>query len=214
MERLTTTSYAILGQLALRPRTTYELAAEMRRNLHYFWTRAESLIYLEIKRLAALELVSATPGYTGRRRRTIYAVTPVGLEALQGWLATTPQRHFLEFEALLRVLLAPFGTRDELLRSLEKARADAEELIGVAVGIRREYLDGQAPFQEHVYVRAHVYDFLLHHAQMVHDWAERAIAEVRAWENLSPEERERRALAIFARGPATPVSDGDGTVAG
>ena len=30
---LTTTSYAILGQLALRSWTTYELVAEMRRNL-------------------------------------------------------------------------------------------------------------------------------------------------------------------------------------
>ena len=96
----------------------------------------------------------------------------------------------------------------------KKRAPTPRRLLGVAVGIRREYLDGQAPFQEHVYVRAHVYDFLLHHAQMVRDWADRAIAEVRAWENLSPEERERRALAIFARGPATPVSDGDGTVAG
>ena len=50
---LTTTSYAILGLLAVRPWSTYELAAQMRRNLHYFWPRAESNVYAEPKRLVA-----------------------------------------------------------------------------------------------------------------------------------------------------------------
>jgi PadR family transcriptional regulator AphA len=44
---LTTTSYAILGLLAIKPWSTYELAAQMRRNLHYFWPRAESNLYAE-----------------------------------------------------------------------------------------------------------------------------------------------------------------------
>jgi len=40
--RLSTTSYAILGLLDLRPWTAYELTKHMRRNLHYFFPRAES----------------------------------------------------------------------------------------------------------------------------------------------------------------------------
>ena len=202
MSRLTTTSYAILGQLALRPRTTYELAAEMRRNLHYFWPRAESLIYAEVKRLAALGLATASHSYTGRRRTTTYAVTPEGVQALRAWLATLPQRPLLEFEGLLRVLLAPIGTPEELLAALTAVRADAQELIDLAAGIREEYLAGRAPFQDHIYVRAHVYDFLMRYAWTMRDWADRAIAEVRTWDRLSPEERDRRALEIFARGPA------------
>jgi DNA-binding PadR family transcriptional regulator len=202
MERLTTTSYAILGQLALRPRTTYELAGEMRRNLHYFWPRAESLIYAEVKRLAALGLASATQSYTGRRRTTTYAVTAQGEQALRAWLATPPQRPLLEFEGLLRVLLGPLGTPQELLASLTQVRADAEELLAVGAGIREEYLAGRAPFQEHVFVRAHVYDFLMRYARATRDWAEQAMAEVRSWDELSPEERDQRALALFAPEPA------------
>ena len=46
---LTTTSYAILGLLSLRPWTTYELAQQMQRALGQFWPRAESKLYEEPK---------------------------------------------------------------------------------------------------------------------------------------------------------------------
>jgi DNA-binding PadR family transcriptional regulator len=200
--QLTTTSYAILGQLALRSWTTYELVAEMRRNLRYFWPRAETLIYAEVKRLAAAGLATATTSYTGRRRRTTYAITPAGRAALAAWLETAPQRLLLEFEGLLRVLLAPFGTSEHLIASLHNVRDDADELLRMAEAIRGEYLAGRAPFQEHAAVRAFVYDFLVHHARMVRAWAERAIIVVEAWPELTAEERTRRALAIFAAGEA------------
>ncbi len=41
----TTTSYAILGLLAIRPWATYDLAKLMRRSLQFFWPRAESNLY-------------------------------------------------------------------------------------------------------------------------------------------------------------------------
>lgn len=201
MERLTPTSYAILGQLALRPRTTYELAREMRRNLHYFWPRAESLIYAEVKRLARLGLASAAQTYTGRRRTRTYAVTDDGVAALQAWLSTPPQRALLEFETLLRVLFAPLGTPEQLLAALEEARDDAEELLSLGARIQLEYLTHQAPFQEHAFARAHMHNFLIRYGRMRLEWAEQAIDEVRAWDGLSNEERDQRALRIFARSP-------------
>jgi DNA-binding PadR family transcriptional regulator len=201
MERLTTTSYAILGQLALRPRTTYELATEMHRNMRYFWPRAESLIYAEVKRLARLGLAAAAHSYTGRRRTTTYSVTPEGEAALQEWLSTPPQPAALEFEALLRVLLAPLGTTEQLLAALEAARADAEELLTFAEGIQMEYLERRAPFQGHAVTRAHMHDFLIRYGRIRFEWAEQALAEVRAWAELPPEEREQRAMRIFASTP-------------
>jgi hypothetical protein len=54
---LTSTSYAILGMVAqLRSCTTYQLGKTMRSSFDYFWPRARSLIYSEVKRLAALGL--------------------------------------------------------------------------------------------------------------------------------------------------------------
>ena len=57
---LTSTSYAILGLLSLRPWTTYELAQQMQRALGQFWPRAESKLYEEPKKLVDHGLATAT----------------------------------------------------------------------------------------------------------------------------------------------------------
>ena len=80
---LTTTSYVILGHLALRDWSSYELAQQMKRSTRHFWPRAQSKIYEEPKKLAAHGLATATREFTGRRPRTVYAITPKGREALR-----------------------------------------------------------------------------------------------------------------------------------
>lgn len=196
---LTTTSYAILGQLALRPWTTYELAAEMRRNLHFFFPRAESQIYEEPKRLVAAGLAKATKELNGRRSRTVYAITPAGFEALRQWLATSvakgPQ---LEFEALLRVMLAPFGTDEDLRQVLETVRAEAgATILTVAARISDEYVEGRAPFQRHAKYRSMLQDFLVHFGQLLEDWADRSLERVDSWPAQSEDERYETAVRIF-----------------
>lgn len=202
MATLTTTSYALLGQIGLRSWTTYELAAEMRRNVRYFWPRAESLIYAEVKRLADRGLVTAEKRARGKRSGTVYTITPAGREALKAWLATKPRGFALELETLLRVFLARFGTRDDLLASLEASREDAASLLAVGQAIQREYLAGSAPFQEDVHLRAIVFDFLRSFAEMLEQWADRTQAEVAGWHDLSPDGKQARALEIIAGSPA------------
>jgi DNA-binding PadR family transcriptional regulator len=201
MTDLPTTSFAILGQLALGPRSPYELTKEMRRNVHYFWPHAESGLYVQVKRLANLGLATVEPAATGRRRRSVYSITPRGLEELERWLSTEPQRFALEFEGLLRALFAPFGTRENLLASLAAAQRDAEEILATAAAIREEYLAERAPFQRHAHVRAFVYDLLWRQAEEVRTWAQRARSEVETWDDMSPEGKGPRALAIFSAGP-------------
>jgi len=70
---LPTTSYAILGMLALRPWSAYELAQQTRRSLSLCWPTAESVLYHEPKRLVRLGLATAKRQATGRRTRTVYA---------------------------------------------------------------------------------------------------------------------------------------------
>ncbi len=100
------TGYAVLGLLSLRPWTTYELAQQVRRSLHWFWTRAERRIYEEPKRLVENGWVEAREGWTGKRRHTTYAITDAGREALATWLGTPAQVRTVEDEAMLRVFFA------------------------------------------------------------------------------------------------------------
>src|SRR4029453_3148449 len=67
---LTTTSYAVLSLLAVRPMTTYELAKQMQRTLRDVWPRAESVIYEEPKRLVEHRLATASTDMVGRRAST------------------------------------------------------------------------------------------------------------------------------------------------
>jgi len=50
---LTTTSYAVLGLLSIRPWSSYELTQQMDRSLGRIWPRAASKLYEEPKKLTA-----------------------------------------------------------------------------------------------------------------------------------------------------------------
>src|SRR5258708_15347095 len=101
---LTTTSYAILGLLALRPWTTYELAQQMDRALGLFWPRTRSKLFEEPKKLVALGLARASSERVGKRPRTVYTITPKGRRALTAWVPQRGEGPVLEFEQLVRVV--------------------------------------------------------------------------------------------------------------
>lgn len=79
---------AILGLLARRPRTGYDLAKAMQRPIGYFWTAHHSQVYPELARLEAAGLVRHTVVEgAGPRPTKRYAVTPAGRAALRTWVA-------------------------------------------------------------------------------------------------------------------------------
>jgi len=121
---LTSTSYAILGLLAVKPWTTYELAQQMDRALGRFWPRAESRIYEEPKKLVAHGLARATTEMVGKRRRTIYAITPKGRRALEQWVPTPGNGPTVEFEQLIKVFFAEHATKQDLLAVKQELRQD------------------------------------------------------------------------------------------
>lgn len=196
--KLTTTSYAILGHLALRPWTMYELAAQMRNNVHYFFPRAESQVYAEPKRLVGHGLARVDKESVGRRARTIYSITDAGRAELERWLAErTAKGPTLEFEGLLRVFLAPLSSESALVDALNRIRDDVSEMLEAVDRVGSEYVAGTAPFQRHAMTRSIVYDFLASYAELADDWARRSIARVEAWPELDDEARHEEAMRIF-----------------
>jgi hypothetical protein len=97
------------------------------------------------------------------------------------------------------VFLGNFGTREQLLAAIERARLDAEELLAVADAVAADYATGTAEGQPHVHVRALIFDFLWHQAVAIRDWAERAAAEVEGWDDVEPAGKTERALERIAR---------------
>ena len=95
---LTSTSYAVLGLLSIRPWSSYELTQQMDRSLGRVWPRAVSKLYEEPKKLVTHGLARSSTERNGRRTRTVYAITPEGRRAclfrepLEDGLLTALQR--------------------------------------------------------------------------------------------------------------------------
>lgn len=197
--KLKSVSYAVLGQLAFRPWAAYELIKEMRRNFHYFYPRAESGLYEELKKLEQEGFLRSEKEAKGKAERTVYSITDAGRAALRAWLETSPDRYWLEFEGLLRLFLAKFGDRSMLQNSLGKVRSDADELFDLAGRIGNEYLRGEASGQAEIVERACIFDFLLHSALLFRHWLDRTEAYLAAADNLPPDEAEALAKSVFRK---------------
>ncbi len=180
---LTTTSYAILGLLATRSWTTYELARQMGRALGFFWPRAESGLYEEPKKLVAHGLARATSEVVGKRRRTVYTITPAGRRALQAWLPAASEGPVLEFEALVKVFFAEHGSRADLLATIQGVREWAEARAATGLAICREYLEGKGSFPERLPWLILAGRFLYEFEEAVMRWVEWAEAVVAEWPN-------------------------------
>lgn len=124
--RRTTTSYALLGLLGVRPWTTYELAKQVQRSLNWFWPRAERKLYDEPKRLVADGLATATREATGKRPRTVYGITEAGRAELRRWLGEPPAARTSEFEGMVKVFFAEAGSLEQLVVTLDRIGVEAE----------------------------------------------------------------------------------------
>jgi DNA-binding PadR family transcriptional regulator len=170
----------VLGLLALRDWTTYELAKQVQRSLHWFWPRAERKLYDEPKRLVAEGLATASAQATGKRPRTVYAITPAGREALAGWLDGPSASRSLEFEALVKVFFADAGSVQQLRVNLDRVVADCERRVEELADTMQAGLDAPGfPGRVHLQVvclKATVDQELT----MLH-WARWARREVAGW---------------------------------
>jgi PadR family transcriptional regulator, regulatory protein AphA len=199
---LTTTSYALLGLLAIRPWSTYELTRQMEWSLSRFWPRAKSKLYEEPKKLERLGLASARTETRGQRTRTVYTITASGRRALRVW-QTEPSTGFaLEAEPLLRVFLADQGTRADTMATLATARAWAVERNEGNLAAGRAFLAGGPEFQARAAPTMLVGAFLTDFYKLVADWADWASKQVADWPPdpaaARPNHDEQRAIVARA----------------
>jgi DNA-binding PadR family transcriptional regulator len=178
---LTTTSFAILGLLAIQPWSTYELTRQMDRSLGRIWPRAQSKLYEEPKKLVDHGLALASTERVGRRARTVYSITPAGRVELARWLQAPGAGPVLEFEQLLKVWFSEHGTKDDALASIAAAAAWAEERNRENLAAGRAYGAGEGAFQGRAAQTMLAGAFLTDFYALVARWAEWATSVVETW---------------------------------
>lgn len=181
LRALTTTSYVVLGHLALRSWSTYELAQQMKRSTRHYWPRTESKIYEEPKKLVAHGLASATSEFNGRRRRTVYAITEEGRRALRDWLDEPGRPPAVEFEGVVKVLFAEQGTKDQLLGTLRSVREQAQRTRAEHVALATDLARTGGPFPDRLHVNELVLKFMWEQTETVIRWASWAEERVARW---------------------------------
>jgi DNA-binding PadR family transcriptional regulator len=203
VKELTPTSYAVLGLLADRPQTAYQLATQVARGLRFVWPRAEGRIYDEPRLLAAHGLALARREHTGRRPRTMYSITPEGRRALRRWVAEPGAGPVLEYEALLKVAFAGSGTKADLLGHLSAIGRHAAAHLATGRTRADEYANALVPLPEHVAVNGLMWNFLWQFYSAVEDWA---VGEVTRWPDdlRTTADADARAIELFHAALDTP----------
>jgi DNA-binding PadR family transcriptional regulator len=177
----TTTSYALLGLLALRPWTTYELAKQVQRSLGWFWPRAERKLYDEPKHLVDAGWATSADERTGKRPRTVYSITSAGRRALRLWLGEPPADPALECEAMVKVFFADSGSLPQLRATVDRVEACARERITVLRAMVDANLAGSIEFPDRMPVNAIGLRFQLDFEQLQADWAAWAREQIAGW---------------------------------
>jgi DNA-binding PadR family transcriptional regulator len=124
----------VLGLLAQWPYSAYDLIGEIKASLSRCLPRSATLLYREPKNLVAQGFAEVEIQMKGRQKRAVYSVTPAGRKALQEWLASAPAPPVFESEAVVRMVFAHLGRREDLLATLSVLEEQVAELAGVGFG--------------------------------------------------------------------------------
>src|SRR5579883_2646792 len=147
-------SHSLLGMLALRTMSGYDVRKWTAETISYFWTEDERQIYPQLAQLAEQGFVqisarcqtggpSRPPSQESAENNAlhpvqtqnidwdnqVYSLTPAGRAELERWLSEPPAAPPPRNEFLLKLLFGRYGKQEDLVRHLEDFhRRQAETL--------------------------------------------------------------------------------------
>src|SRR5919199_1799560 len=119
---LSKTAMVVLGLLALRPRSGYEIKQAVDGATRFFWAASYGRIYPELRRLERDGLVTKEHAPVGARRKHVYALTERGRTELRAWLAQPEFAWEMRDEGLLKLFFADLLPREDALELLRARR--------------------------------------------------------------------------------------------
>lgn len=177
--------HALLGLLADRPYTGWQLLKHFEGSLAYAWPALHSQIYPELARLRDEGLIELSG--EGARGAKTYSLTAAGREAVVEWLRGTRPSRGGRNEPLLRVFFLWLLEPDEAAALLEEEAAYQRALLAELEAIRDE--EPPVTAKDRAYKLA--LDYGLRDTRARLEWAEAAAAQVRspAWREAWAAER-------------------------
>ncbi|MFZ6027561.1 MAG: PadR family transcriptional regulator [Chloroflexota bacterium] len=133
--------FVILGLLAVRERTIYEIKKILEETVSLFYSASFGSINSAIEKMLSKGRVSVRESVENGRFKKIYAITPVGYAALQEWLGSKiPQERvkepaltrlffmgLLDSKKRIQVLADHLKTLQETLATLDAMEAETQK---------------------------------------------------------------------------------------
>jgi PadR family transcriptional regulator AphA len=138
--RLSTTSYVVLGMIALRgPSTSYDLKRAIGRSVGYFWNFPHAQLYSEPKRLEEAGLLELEEEDSGRRRKT-FSITDKGRAALRNWMTEPVNEHFeIRDVAEIKLFFSELAGPEDVARLAKGQVAQHERRIAEYEEMKRRF---------------------------------------------------------------------------
>jgi len=177
---------ALLGLLARRPLTGYEILKRFTRSVVFFWNAKRSQIYAELKRMERLGFVTSRVSVQqGRPNKRLYAITPAGKAALRLWLDRPTPAGPIKDEMLLRTffshVLPPPRAVAYLERHGEEHRRVLEEFEGIKAALLARYGSPETTEDRALFFGSLVLEQGIRFERMYAEWCRWAAAETARW---------------------------------
>jgi len=157
----------VLGLLAMRPRSGYDIKTVVDRSTRFFWAASYGQIYPELRRLEQDGLIEGESVPNGARDRRVYKITAGGRKALEDWLLGDTVTIELRDESLLRLFFADQLPPGEGLGLLRARRDGYRAMLGYL-----QSLDDGSGVPDPPYVDV-VYRWALDYCEWGIEWCER-----------------------------------------
>jgi DNA-binding PadR family transcriptional regulator len=178
---LSATGKVILGMLAARPRSGYEIKQLVDNSARFFWAASYGQIYPELKNLEKAGLVTGDDASQGARQRTFHKLTAKGRRAAKAWIDREPEVYELRDEGLLALFFAGAINPPRAAEIARERAASAAESAAELRAIEQQIeLKGQHDGPEHSPDAGSmtVLRYGIEMNEWVAEWFERAAADL------------------------------------
>ncbi len=174
--------YAILGFLAYKPLSGYDLKKKFDNSVQHFWSADQAQIYRTLARLAEQGLAEVEVVEQSQRPdRKVYHITPAGREELRLWLAGPVPSHDSRSASLVQIFFSGQLSDEQLLVKFEQIAgysravlAAYQQIPPVIDSYAQEFANPRESFCWHLTLELGIQSF---QAQLA--WAESVIERIR-----------------------------------
>jgi PadR family transcriptional regulator, regulatory protein AphA len=137
--------FVILGLLALRVMTVYEINKALERGVSLFYSASFGSINTAISKMLEKGWVSGEEKVENGRNKRVFHLTPAGMDAFQDWLNSEIEAEKVKDPALTRLYFMGFAPAAERIRVLETHIQKLRQTLGKLELIHQQAAEIETP---------------------------------------------------------------------